>query len=513
MTRKNKVIMKAVVLLIASVLTTVSCSAVSFNQDVIRDIEDSDTATLDWIIEAEDVQVDPGDTGVEIEVIGEYAEDIGAYSVAGYYDKTKLTVTDINFTDSVGEGAAILMATIDEAYGQAFFHFGMLYDITPPIDSVPAGSGILATITVDVAADAGDCNTFIDIVDNTSNIGLAYQSHYSNASGYSKDAELLDGTVTIGNPNNPPNAPVNQGPADGTIDISVNPTLSVTVSDPDSDSMDVSFYVDDILESTVTDVTSGDTASVLIADPLAYGTTYDWYVIADDGEDTTQSATWTFTTINAYTLTVNIDGSGSVDLDPAGGIYEDDTPVELTALPDSGWEFSGWSGDLSGDTNPETLLMDADKTVTATFEELPKIPDLDGSGDLSWTDVEPAGTVTETITIANVGDPKSLLDWEIESYPEWGTWTFDPETGTDLTPEDGEFAIDVSVVAPNEEETEFTGTVKVVNSEDSSDYIELDVSLATPVVKNSLQNLFLQLVQFIGERFPLLEQMLSNLIR
>ncbi|MBC7250951.1 MAG: hypothetical protein H5T62_11770, partial [Anaerolineae bacterium] len=68
-----------------------------------------------------------------------------------------------------------------------------------------------------------------------------------------------------------------------------------------------------------------------------------------------------------YTLTVNVVGSGSVTLDPPGGTYVEGTEVTLKAKPASGWEFSGWSGDLSGDANPASITMDSDKTVTATF--------------------------------------------------------------------------------------------------------------------------------------------------
>jgi hypothetical protein len=33
-------------------------------------------------------------------------------------------------------------------------------------------------------------------------------------------------------------------------------------------------------------------------------------------------------------------------------------------------ELSGWSGDLSGSTNPETITMDTDRSVTATFKNI-----------------------------------------------------------------------------------------------------------------------------------------------
>lgn len=46
-------------------------------------------------------------------------------------------------------------------------------------------------------------------------------------------------------------------------------------------------------------------------------------------------------------------------------------PVELTAVPASGWVFSNWSGDLSGSDNPVSVTVNADMNITATFVELP----------------------------------------------------------------------------------------------------------------------------------------------
>jgi uncharacterized repeat protein (TIGR02543 family) len=71
-----------------------------------------------------------------------------------------------------------------------------------------------------------------------------------------------------------------------------------------------------------------------------------------------------------YTLTTNVVGQGSITLDPAGGTYDANTVVTLTANPDSGWQFDNWSGDLSGSTNPTTITMTSNKTVTANFSEI-----------------------------------------------------------------------------------------------------------------------------------------------
>jgi glucuronoarabinoxylan endo-1,4-beta-xylanase len=64
-------------------------------------------------------------------------------------------------------------------------------------------------------------------------------------------------------------------------------------------------------------------------------------------------------------LTVNTVGGGSVS--PAGGEYELNETVTLQATADEGYIFDGWSGDLSGDENPVSIAMDADKEITATF--------------------------------------------------------------------------------------------------------------------------------------------------
>ncbi|MGC9384428.1 MAG: InlB B-repeat-containing protein, partial [Kosmotogaceae bacterium] len=75
-----------------------------------------------------------------------------------------------------------------------------------------------------------------------------------------------------------------------------------------------------------------------------------------------------------FTLYVSTEGQGDVNLAPAEGPYVKGTTVTLTAVPEEGWEFVEWSGDLSGSDNPESLVMDEEKSVTAHFEEKAPIP-------------------------------------------------------------------------------------------------------------------------------------------
>ncbi len=68
-----------------------------------------------------------------------------------------------------------------------------------------------------------------------------------------------------------------------------------------------------------------------------------------------------------YTLVTDVVGSGEVVLDPPGGTYVSGSSVELTAVPESGWLFDNWEGDLDGSTNPDMILVDANLSVTAIF--------------------------------------------------------------------------------------------------------------------------------------------------
>ncbi len=69
----------------------------------------------------------------------------------------------------------------------------------------------------------------------------------------------------------------------------------------------------------------------------------------------------------AYTLTVTTTGHGTVTRDQPGPYHYGDQVV-LTAHAEPDWNFSAWSGDLASGTNPITIVMDSDKTLSATFE-------------------------------------------------------------------------------------------------------------------------------------------------
>ncbi len=61
--------------------------------------------------------------------------------------------------------------------------------------------------------------------------------------------------------------------------------------------------------------------------------------------------------------------NGTITLDPDQETYEEGTEVTVTATPDQGWLFDGWTGSLSGTENPTTLTVDGNEFIGATFVE------------------------------------------------------------------------------------------------------------------------------------------------
>jgi len=88
--------------------------------------------------------------------------------------------------------------------------------------------------------------------------------------------------------------------------------------------------------------------------------------------DSAKSVTAHFEALDPYSLSINA-LNGSVSMDPPGGNYDPGTTVTLKAVPNSGYVFKSWGGDISGSDNPVNLFMDSDKTVTAEFTEKPVV--------------------------------------------------------------------------------------------------------------------------------------------
>ena len=149
------------------------------------------------------------------------------------------------------------------------------------------------------------------------------------------------------------------------------------------------------------------------------------------GADKTVTANFELVPVPQFNLTVNTIGNGSVKLDPPGGTYDGGTVVQLTATAAAGWEFSGWSGDITGSTNPVTITMGADKTVTANFELVP-VPQFNltvntiGNGSVK---LDPPGGTYDGGTVVQL-TATAAAGWEFSGWSGDITGSTNPTTLT-----------------------------------------------------------------------------------
>ncbi len=101
-----------------------------------------------------------------------------------------------------------------------------------------------------------------------------------------------------------------------------------------------------------------------------------------------------------FTLTTSA-ANGSIALNPPGGVYTTGMVVSVTANANSGYVFTGWSGNLSGSVNPTSLTMNGNQSVTANFAAVPNYSLTTSATNGSIT-LNPAGGVYSAGTVVTV---------------------------------------------------------------------------------------------------------------
>ncbi len=119
-------------------------------------------------------------------------------------------------------------------------------------------------------------------------------------------------------------------------------------------------------------------------------------------------------TLRNFTLTVTLDGSGSVTKSPNKPSYAYGTIVQLTATADPGWLFSSWSGNLSGSANPASVTMNGNKSVTAHFTQNMYTLTLTvtGSGSVTKNPDQVYYTYGQVVTLTAISGP----GWAFNSW-------------------------------------------------------------------------------------------------
>ena len=86
-----------------------------------------------------------------------------------------------------------------------------------------------------------------------------------------------------------------------------------------------------------------------------------------------------------YDVSVEATEGGSVSY--AGGSIQAGQTVTVSATPIEGYQFTGWSGDVTGNENPLTVTINSNISITANFERVKYILNVGvvGSGQVSQT--------------------------------------------------------------------------------------------------------------------------------
>lgn len=177
--------------------------------------------------------------------------------------------------------------------------------------------------------------------------------------------------------------------------------------------------------------------------------------------------------IQFFNVTVAQRDGGTVVLAPAGGTYEAGKTVSLTAVPNPGYEFVNWTGDLSGTELTASLLVDSNKSIVPGFrlilsayatwqnehftEEEQSDDSISGAvadadGD-RWSNVFEFAAGTDPRTPSDFPDVEARLnptfemivrrptgitgvEWILEASPDLGRWNYNGDGSGESYTED-----------------------------------------------------------------------------
>lgn len=138
-----------------------------------------------------------------------------------------------------------------------------------------------------------------------------------------------------------------------------------------------------------------------------------------------------------HTISLQVDGNGSTD--PAMGTHEynEGDMVSITAVPDEGWRFESWSGDVADPESANTIVkMDSDRVITANFSQIVHPVTIAVNGGGSTTPMVGTHSFGEGTVVEITATPER--GWRFES---WSGDVADPESATTKVTIDSENAV------------------------------------------------------------------------
>gem|GEM_PF-971538 len=343
----------------------------------------------------------------------------GATCSAAYAENTSVTLTATPTPGSSFAGWSgdtdcsdgVVTMNADKACVATF----TLDNHTLTVGKSGAGSGTVTSVPAGISCGASCSATFapgtVVTLTAAANAGSSF-------AGWSGDADCSDGVVTM----NADKACV------ATFALQ---SYTLTVSKAGGGSGTVTSSPPGISCGAVCAASYAENTSVaLTASPEPGSWFAGWSGDADCGDgvvtmNADKACVATFA-LQSYTLTVSKagGGSGTVTSSPPGiscgavcaASYAENTSVALTASPEPGSWFAGWSGDCAGAEATVTIVLDRHRSCVAAFEQrivaelwLPVVAHLAGEGGSAFA---------SDVAVANLGDGEAEVD--VAYFPDQG---------------------------------------------------------------------------------------------
>ncbi|OKY78810.1 MAG: Secreted protein with PKD repeat domain [Candidatus Methanohalarchaeum thermophilum] len=300
--------------------------------------------------------------------------------------------------------------------------------------------------------------------------------------------------------NQPPKT-TNPIPSHKETDVSTNTDLAVKVTDPNNDKINTSFYWSN--NTLIESVNNVDTGSKAITSNLnlQQGKTYSWYAVADDGQKTNKSNTWTFTTTTKET---NSNPSADYDYSPTDPLTDESISFDGTLSSDSDGSISTYEWDWTSDGTYESTGSNPSHSYPddGNYDVTLRVTDDDGVTD----------TYTETVTVENrnpsaslsvespvLTDEDSLMDATGSSDPDGSVeeyafdftndGTYEVTGNTDGTvehsyPDNGTYTVKVRVT-DNDRATDTDTATITVQDTDGGDNTAPNVTINSAIYQNN----------------------------
>ena len=175
--------------------------------------------------------------------------------------------------------------------------------------------------------------------------------------------------------------------------------------------------------------------------------------------DKSVTANFSAVSINyTLSLTKGGDGSGKVKVNgtlqtlPYSSQFNSGSSVTLEAVADANNTFANWSGALSGNTNPTSITMNADNSVTANFNATPGVPlvpvtssETVQKGQDYWLDIQVGNQNSPVSELKVISFELNYSATVINDYVTYEVGTFITGAQATVVPDDQNGRVDAAI--------------------------------------------------------------------